>query len=131
MGIGNRLKEIRSQVERSRNLFFELVVLNSKLPARVWLPLYAHSYTHLVVRVAYAEGCILNSKDRAPYCAFCEVVEVPDVYSYQLPAREREAGAETKRINGKVCLLLQLHQWQASYCLDCSSSRRSLCLGDE
>ena len=53
MTIGNRLKDVQPRQERSRHLLYELVLLNFNLPARVWLPLYAHSSTHLVVRIPY------------------------------------------------------------------------------
>ena len=66
MNIGNRLKEIPLKEERSKRLIYELFMLNLNLPARVWLPLYAESTRHLVVRIPHTAGCVLNSKDKVP-----------------------------------------------------------------
>lgn len=85
IAIGNKLKAIQTRFERSKRLICELYLLDLKLPARVWLPLYSDLSTHLVVRIPYAEGCVLNSKDRAPYCIYCEVIEVDNVETANLP----------------------------------------------
>lgn len=65
MNIGNQLKQIPLKEERSKRLIYELFMLNLNLPARVWLPLYAESTRHLVVRIPHTAGCVLNSKDKA------------------------------------------------------------------
>jgi len=36
--------------------------MNMNLPARVWIPFY--KFPHHVVRIAYTESTVLNSRDR-------------------------------------------------------------------
>ncbi|KAI6185136.1 Phosphatidylinositol 4-kinase beta [Aphelenchoides fujianensis] len=95
IAIGNRLKEIQPRHEKSKRLIYELFLLNLNFPARVWLPLYADRSSHLLVRIPHTEGCVLNSKDKAPYCIYCEVVEVDNVSTCELPAKEVETGETT------------------------------------
>jgi hypothetical protein len=40
--------------------------MNMNLPARVWIPFY--KFPHHVVRIAYTESTVLNSRDRV--CTF-------------------------------------------------------------
>ncbi|KAH7728863.1 phosphatidylinositol 4-kinase beta [Aphelenchoides avenae] len=102
MNIGNRLKEIPLKEERSKRLIYELFMLNLNLPARVWLPLYAESTRHLVVRIPHTAGCVLNSKDKAPYCIYVEVIEVDDVQKARVPEKLPEADAEVGLPNGET-----------------------------
>uniref|UniRef100_A0A7E4VEF4 Phosphatidylinositol 4-kinase beta n=1 Tax=Panagrellus redivivus TaxID=6233 RepID=A0A7E4VEF4_PANRE len=97
MSIGNRLKEIPLKAEKSHRLVYELFMLNLNLPARVYLPLFVTTLEHVIVRIPYTAGCVLNSKDKAPYCIYVEIVEVDDVYRYQLPAKLPEGDAEFHR----------------------------------
>lgn len=83
--IGNKLNIIQTKAVKSQTLMTELYLLDQKLPARVWLPLYSDSNAHLVVRIPYTEGCVLNSKERSPYCFYCEVIEVDNVETAELP----------------------------------------------
>ncbi|KAI6192039.1 Phosphatidylinositol 4-kinase beta [Aphelenchoides bicaudatus] len=83
--IGNKLNVAQTRAVKSQTLITELYLLDQKLPARVWLPLYSDTSAHLVMRIPYTEGCVLNSKDRSPYCFYCEVIEVDDVETAQLP----------------------------------------------
>uniref|UniRef100_A0A1I7Y847 1-phosphatidylinositol 4-kinase n=1 Tax=Steinernema glaseri TaxID=37863 RepID=A0A1I7Y847_9BILA len=62
-------------------------MLNLNLPARVWLPIYASTIRHVVVRIPQSSGCVLNSKDKAPYCIYVEVLEVDDVHQALIPER--------------------------------------------
>uniref|UniRef100_A0A8R1TQK8 Phosphatidylinositol 4-kinase beta n=1 Tax=Onchocerca volvulus TaxID=6282 RepID=A0A8R1TQK8_ONCVO len=87
MHIGNKLKIFSSKDERTRCLVDELCKINVNLPARVWLPLYAHSLKHIILRIPPLDGCILNSKDKAPYCLFVEVLEVSDIRQTKVPKR--------------------------------------------
>ncbi|VDO45075.1 unnamed protein product [Onchocerca flexuosa] len=87
MNIGNKLKIFTSKDERTRCLVDELCKINVNLPARVWLPLYAHSLKHIILRIPPLDGCILNSKDKAPYCLFVEVLEVSDIRQTKVPKR--------------------------------------------
>lgn len=59
-----RLKGNLTKESKSKWLICELFLLNFNLPARVWLPLYADSTPHIVLRIPYTAGCVLNSKDK-------------------------------------------------------------------
>lgn len=92
ISIGNRLKDIPFKEDKSKRLVYELFLLNLNLPARVWLPLYGAN--HLLVRIPYGDGCVLNSKDKAPYCIYCEVIEVDDFEAAELPEKKIELEGE-------------------------------------
>jgi hypothetical protein len=85
----------QTRAVKSQTLITELYLLDQKLPARVWLPLYSDTSAHLVVRIPYSEGCVLNSKERSPYCFYCEVIEVDNVETAELP------GSKQSRRNSK------------------------------
>uniref|UniRef100_A0A1I7W1V3 Phosphatidylinositol 4-kinase beta n=1 Tax=Loa loa TaxID=7209 RepID=A0A1I7W1V3_LOALO len=101
MNIGNKLKVFSSKDERTRCLVDELCKINVNLPARVWLPLYAHSLKHIVLRIPPLAGCILNSKDKAPYCLFVEVLEVADVRQTRVPKRISDIEAAEYQRKGR------------------------------
>lgn len=97
MNIGNRLKDIPLKTDKSHRLVYELFMLNLNLPARVFLPLFSHTKEHFVVRIPHTSGCVLNSKDKAPYCIYVEVIEVEDIYKSKLPPKLSEGDAEFHR----------------------------------
>lgn len=95
--IGNKLNIAQTKFVKSKLLITELYLLNQKLPARVWLPLYSDINAHLVLRIPYTEGCVLNSKDRSPYCFYCEVIEVENVETASLPEDRSYLGVEMQK----------------------------------
>ena len=46
----------------AQNLIGDMKRMNMNLPARVWIPFYKQQ--HHVVRIAYTESTVLNSRDR-------------------------------------------------------------------
>lgn len=94
MNIGNKLKFIPLKADKSQQLVYELFMLNLNLPARVYVPLFANTIEHVVVRIPHTSGCVLNSKDKAPYCIYVEVVEVKDFCKSKLPLKLPEGDAE-------------------------------------
>ncbi|KAK0402863.1 hypothetical protein QR680_016581 [Steinernema hermaphroditum] len=94
IAIGNTLKHLPTKEEKSKRLISELMMLNLNLPARVWLPVYASTIKHVVVRIPQSSGCVLNSKDKAPYCIYVEVLEVDDVHQAPIPERLCDYDAE-------------------------------------
>ncbi|KAK6759964.1 hypothetical protein RB195_021490 [Necator americanus] len=86
--IGYNLREEPSKGEKTRRLVSELLVLNMHLPARVWIPL---SEGHVVLNIPPTNSCVLNSKDKAPYCIFVEVLRCGDVRRVRLPKRQTSA----------------------------------------
>ncbi|OQV25091.1 Phosphatidylinositol [Hypsibius exemplaris] len=65
---------------RTVRLTADLGVMNINLPARVWLPLYC-STPHHVVRIPPHAAAVLNSKDKAPFLIFVEVLMIEDVFA--------------------------------------------------
>jgi len=46
----------------AQNLIGEMKRMNLNLPARIWIPFY--KFPHHIVRIAYTESTVLNSRDR-------------------------------------------------------------------
>lgn len=85
MGIGKRLATLPTKEQKTQRLISELSLLNHKLPARVWLPTSA--YDHHVVRVPHTQAVVLNSKDKAPYLIYVEVLECENFETSSVPIR--------------------------------------------
>ncbi|XP_045447060.1 phosphatidylinositol 4-kinase beta [Melitaea cinxia] len=71
--IGRRLATVADKERRNGRLRAELATLDLNLPARVWLPL--HQKPHYVLRIPPHAAAVLNSKDKAPYIMYVEVLE--------------------------------------------------------
>ncbi|KAF3839091.1 hypothetical protein F7725_017808, partial [Dissostichus mawsoni] len=87
MGIGKRLATLPTKEQKTQRLVSELSLLNHKLPARVWLPTAA--FDHHVVRVPHTQAVVLNSKDKAPYLIYVEVLECENFETSSVPNRIR------------------------------------------
>ncbi|XP_022617702.1 phosphatidylinositol 4-kinase beta-like [Seriola dumerili] len=85
MGIGKRLATLPTKEQKTQRLISELSLLNHKLPARVWLPTAA--FDHHVVRVPHTQAVVLNSKDKAPYLIYVEVLECENFETSSVPIR--------------------------------------------
>ena len=51
----------------AQSLIGDMKRMNMNLPARIWIPFYKHP--HHVVRIAYTESTVLNSRDRVSMLA--------------------------------------------------------------
>lgn len=85
MAIGKRLATLPTKEQKTQRLISELSLLNHKLPARVWLP--TAGFDHHVVRVPHTQAVVLNSKDKAPYLIYVEVLECENFETSLVPAR--------------------------------------------
>uniref|UniRef100_A0A4W2DCU8 Phosphatidylinositol 4-kinase beta n=1 Tax=Bos indicus x Bos taurus TaxID=30522 RepID=A0A4W2DCU8_BOBOX len=85
MAIGKRLATLPTKEQKTQRLISELSLLNHKLPARVWLP--TAGFDHHVVRVPHTQAVVLNSKDKAPYLIYVEVLECENFDTTSVPAR--------------------------------------------
>ncbi|KYO19684.1 phosphatidylinositol 4-kinase beta [Alligator mississippiensis] len=85
MAIGKRLATLPTKEQKTQRLISELSLLNHKLPARVWLP--TAGFDHHVVRVPHTQAVVLNSKDKAPYLIYVEVLECENFDTANVPAR--------------------------------------------
>ncbi|NXM38218.1 PI4KB kinase, partial [Gymnorhina tibicen] len=85
MAIGKRLATLPTKEQKTQRLISELSLLNHKLPARAWLP--TAGFQHHVVRVPHSQAVVLNSKDKAPYLIYVEVLECDNIDTANVPAR--------------------------------------------
>ncbi|XP_034941287.1 phosphatidylinositol 4-kinase beta isoform X2 [Chelonus insularis] len=86
ISIGKLLGTIPTKESKTVQLVAELNTLNLNLPARVWLPLHS-TIPHHIVRVPPQCAAVLNSKDKAPYIIYVEVLEVEDLYTSPVPTK--------------------------------------------
>ncbi|KAF6773416.1 hypothetical protein AHF37_08546, partial [Paragonimus kellicotti] len=85
MRLARRLVPISPKEQRTAFLQAELANLNLHLPARVWLPV--NKADHIVLRIPPTAAVCLNSKDKAPYLIYVEVLSCEDPWSVPLPSR--------------------------------------------
>uniref|UniRef100_A0A9J7WVS9 Phosphatidylinositol 4-kinase beta n=1 Tax=Cyprinus carpio carpio TaxID=630221 RepID=A0A9J7WVS9_CYPCA len=95
MGIGKRLATLPTKEQKTQRLISELSLLNHKLPARVWLP--TAGFDHHVVRVPHTQAVVLNSKDKAPYLIYVEVLECENFETSSVPVRIPETRIRSTR----------------------------------
>ncbi|KAJ8398453.1 hypothetical protein AAFF_G00427080 [Aldrovandia affinis] len=95
MGIGKRLATLPTKEQKTQRLISELSLLNHKLPARVWLP--TAPFDHHVVRVPHTQAVVLNSKDKAPYLIYVEVLECENFETSNVPVRIPETRIRSTR----------------------------------
>ncbi|GLV43937.1 four wheel drive [Carabus blaptoides fortunei] len=84
--IGKLLSSIPTKEAKTTRLLAELSTLNLNLPARVWLPIHS-AVPHLIVRIPPQVSVVLNSKDKAPYIIYVEVLVVEDMYRCAVPMK--------------------------------------------
>uniref|UniRef100_UPI00358E7B7D phosphatidylinositol 4-kinase beta isoform X2 n=1 Tax=Myxine glutinosa TaxID=7769 RepID=UPI00358E7B7D len=95
MAIGKRLASLPTKEQKTQRLVAELSLLNLTLPARIWLPTAA--FPHHIVRLPYTQAVVLNSKDKAPYLIYVEVLECEDMEHSPVPARIPESRIRNTR----------------------------------
>ncbi|XP_034748709.1 phosphatidylinositol 4-kinase beta-like, partial [Etheostoma cragini] len=95
LGIGKRLATLPTKEQKTQRLISELSLLNHKLPARVWLPTAERQ--HHVCRVPHTQAVVLNSKDKAPYIIYVEVLECESFETSPVPVRIPETRIRSAR----------------------------------
>ncbi|XP_033493212.2 phosphatidylinositol 4-kinase beta-like [Epinephelus lanceolatus] len=93
--IGKRLATLPTKEQKTQRLISELSLLNHKLPARVWLPTAEHQ--HHVCRIPHTQAVVLNSKDKAPYIIYVEVLECESFETSPVPVRIPETRIRSAR----------------------------------
>uniref|UniRef100_A0A8P4KBS9 Phosphatidylinositol 4-kinase beta n=1 Tax=Dicentrarchus labrax TaxID=13489 RepID=A0A8P4KBS9_DICLA len=93
--IGKRLATLPTKEQKTQRLISELLLLNHKLPARVWLPTAEHQ--HHVCRIPHTQAVVLNSKDKAPYIIYVEVLECQSFETSPVPVRIPETRIRSAR----------------------------------
>jgi len=71
--IGQRLRAFPTKQQRVQRLCAELSLLNLNLPAKVFVP-FDDKFPHHIVRIPQNAAVVLNSKDKAPYIIYIEVL---------------------------------------------------------
>ncbi|CAF1510287.1 unnamed protein product [Adineta ricciae] len=89
INIGKQLPQVPTKEKKTQHLISEIKRLNMNLPARVWIPFC--SLPHHIVRFAYAEATVLNSRDRAPYIVYIEIVLCDDIFVSPLPPKQSDS----------------------------------------
>ncbi|KAJ1522314.1 hypothetical protein ONE63_002611 [Megalurothrips usitatus] len=95
ISIGKVLSSIPTKEGKTARLMAELNMLNLNLPARVWLPIHAN-IPHHIVRIPPQAAAVLNSKDKAPYIIYVEVVEVEDLHTSPVPPKAMSSLRHTR-----------------------------------
>ncbi|XP_062414644.1 LOW QUALITY PROTEIN: phosphatidylinositol 4-kinase beta-like [Pungitius pungitius] len=93
--IGKRLATLPTKEQKTQRLISELSLLNHKLPARVWLPTAERQ--HHVCRIPHTQAVVLNSKDKAPYIIYVEVLECKSFETSPVPVRIPETRIHSAR----------------------------------
>jgi len=84
MNIGVKLAQLPTRELRTARLIAELSLMNLNLPARIWLPLHT-GIQHHVVRIPHTSAVVLNSKEKAPYLIYVEVLECENTSTAPVP----------------------------------------------
>jgi len=82
--IGKKLQALTTKELRTSQLIAELALINLNLPARVWLPICS-SRNHHIVRIPHTQAVVLNSKEKAPFMLYVEVLKCDNTTTSQLP----------------------------------------------
>lgn len=123
IGIGKSLQSLTSCKElRMQRLIAELQLLNLNLPAKVYSPLHDH-INHLVVRIPPQAAVLLNSKDKAPFLIFIEILKIDgDISTATLPTKTSNSLRHTRSEENLLNCHQQLRYNRTSNCLVGNSS---------
>ena len=89
--------------------------MNLHLPDRVWNPI-AGDTSHFVVRITPSAAVVLNSKDKAPYFAYMEVLTTSARVSDDLPTKMLEASL-IDEAQGRVPIRIGKDESNRSICM--------------
>ena len=67
-------------------LLGELSTVNLNLPARVWIPIQ-NTPAHHVVRIPTTQAVVLNSKEKAPFIIYIEVLLCENAHTAPVPSK--------------------------------------------
>ncbi|CAH8596184.1 unnamed protein product [Heterobilharzia americana] len=98
--IAHRLVPISPKEQRTAHLQAELANLNLHLPAHVWLPV--NKAGHIVLRIPPTAAVCLNSKDKAPFLIYVEILSCDDDPStISLPNRPITSSSSKSSTRGR------------------------------
>lgn len=88
IAVGKRLTSLATKDLKTSRLYAELSLLNLNLPAKVSLPVHSGIGDHFVVRIPHTAAVVLNSKDKAPYMIYVEVLCTSGNDSESFPSKQ-------------------------------------------
>jgi len=91
------MQKWQTRDQRTNHLFADLAIINMNLPARVWIPNSTYSKNHHVVRIPQNSAFVLNSKEKAPYMIYFEVIECTDKFTAPIPTKKLENSLRTTK----------------------------------
>ena len=97
LSISKRMQKWQTREQRTNHLFADLGLINMNLPARVWIPNNTFSQNHHVVRIPQTCAFVLNSKEKAPYMVYFEVIDCNDKFTAPVPAKKLENSLRTTK----------------------------------
>ena len=97
LSISKRMQKWQTREQRTNHLFADLGLINMNLPARVWVPNNTFSQNHHVVRIPQTSAFVLNSKEKAPYMVYFEVIECNDKFTAPVPVKKLENSLRTTK----------------------------------
>jgi phosphatidylinositol 4-kinase B len=97
LAIGHLLPGVAGGKEaQAIRLRAELDQINLNLPARVWLPIHSSTVPHHVLHISTTFSAVLNSKDKAPFILYVEVLEVDNIETSPVPQKMLNVLRSTK-----------------------------------
>ncbi|XP_018323241.1 phosphatidylinositol 4-kinase beta isoform X2 [Agrilus planipennis] len=114
INIGKVLSLLSTKEAKTTKLVAELTSLNLNLPARVWLP-FENLNPHHIVRIPPQVAVVLNSKDKAPYIIYIEVLEVQDPCTSSVPQKIMNTLRYTKSEENLSLETMSLSNFTGSY----------------
>ncbi|XP_059167912.1 phosphatidylinositol 4-kinase beta-like [Physella acuta] len=106
LDIGKKLQLLPTKEHRASQLIAELALVNLNLPARVWLPI-SHSRSHHVARIPHTQAVVLNSKEKAPFMIYVEVLKCDNTTTSQVPHKILENTLRFTRSEEDLSQLVQ------------------------
>ncbi|XP_063716543.1 phosphatidylinositol 4-kinase beta-like [Symsagittifera roscoffensis] len=97
LAISKKIQKWQTRDQKTNHLFADLANINMNLPARVWIPNSSYSKNHHVVRIPQNSAFVLNSKEKAPYMIYFEVIECSDKFTAPIPAKRLENSLRTTK----------------------------------
>jgi phosphatidylinositol 4-kinase B len=97
LAIGHLLPGVSGGKEaQAIRLRAEIDQINLNLPARVWLPIHSSTIPHHVLHISTTFSAVLNSKDKAPFILYVEVLEVDNIETTPVPQKMLNVLRSTK-----------------------------------
>ena len=117
ISIGRSLQNLTSTKElKMQRLIADLQLFNLNLPARIYSPLH-DQLNHLILRIPPEDSVLLNSKDKAPYLIYLEILKIDgDININSIPLPKKTNSLRLTRSEENLLNYHQLNS-KSSNCL--------------